>query len=57
MRSKEVVEEVMRTMEIWTRKERKVMAGKRREAETHCHQTIEELFRVGMRSGEEGPPM
>ena len=47
----------MRTMEIWTRKERKVMAGKRREAETHCHQTIEELFRVGMRSGDEGLPM
>ena len=25
--------------------------------ETHCHQTIEELFRVGMRRGEENSPL
>ena len=59
-RSREVVEEVMRTMEMWVRKERKAVEGGQRMVVAHCQFTMEQLWRVGMREGtekrEEGTP-
>ena len=56
LRNRGVVEEVMRTMNTWERKESRALREKVTEVERHCYNTSEKLWRVGMRREEEGTP-
>ena len=56
LRSKGVIEEVMRTMKVWERKESKALREKVTEVERHCYSTSENLWRIGMTRREEGTP-